>query len=82
MVPQELGSWRTTAIILLTTSLTILIIQRTTWAFLDPVFEICIFHIPAILSVGVYFYMNKNRKNFELQTKPNTNAPTTPDVNT
>jgi hypothetical protein len=61
MISQELGSWRTTAIILVTISLTILIIQRTTWAFLDPVFEICIFHIPAVLAVGVYLHVNKKR---------------------
>jgi hypothetical protein len=82
MVSQELGSWRTTAIILLTISLTILIVQRTNWAFLDPVFEVCIFHIPAILAVGIYFYVSKNRKNFELQTKSNTTAPTTLEINT
>jgi hypothetical protein len=82
MVSQEISSWRTTAVILLSISLTILLIQRTTWAFLDPVFEICIFHIPAISAVGVYFYMSKNQKTFELQTKTNSTTPTTPEINT
>jgi hypothetical protein len=82
MASQEVSSWRTAAIILLTISLTILVIQRTAWAFLDPVFEICIFHIPAILAVVVYFYMSKNQKTFDLQTKSNSTTPTTPQVNT
>jgi hypothetical protein len=82
MVSQEISSWRTTAIILLTISITILVIQRTPLAFLDPVFEICIFHIPAISAVGVYFYMSKNQKTFELQTKTNPIPPTTSEINT
>ncbi len=68
MVSQELSSWKMAAIMLTTISITILIIQRTSWAFLDPIFEICIFHIPAILAIGVYFYQIKNSKAFNLQT--------------
>jgi hypothetical protein len=27
--------------------------------FLDVVFEVCIFHVPAILAVGVYLYVRR-----------------------
>jgi hypothetical protein len=27
--------------------------------FLDPIFEICIFHVPAILAVSIYLYYRR-----------------------
>jgi hypothetical protein len=35
-------------------SLVIGIIQRTSYMFLDPKFEVCIFHVPTILSIIIY----------------------------
>lgn len=50
----EKESWRTTAIILTTVSLIIGLIQRTGYMFLDPKFEVCVFHVPTVLSLIIY----------------------------
>ena len=51
MVDKE--SWRLTTLLLVTLSLIIFLIQRTSWAVFDPVFEVCIFHIPALFSAAL-----------------------------
>ena len=53
----EKESWRTTVIVLGAVSLIIGIIQRTGYRFLDPKFELCVFHIPSILSLVIYSRM-------------------------
>ena len=50
----EKESWRTTAIVLTAISLVVGLIQRTGYMFLDPKFELCIFHIPTVLSLIIY----------------------------
>lgn len=39
---------------MLTISLVIFLIQRFVFTFLDPIFETCIFHIPAIMASIIY----------------------------
>jgi hypothetical protein len=34
-------------------------VQRSSYMFLDIIFEICIFHVPALIAVGVYLYLRK-----------------------
>jgi len=63
-------SWKTTALILTILSVTIFLIQRSKYMFLDPAFEVCIFHVPAIISVGMYIYFK--RKSFIPITKTET----------
>jgi len=53
-LPGEKESWRTTVMVLIAISLVIGIIQRTSYMFLDPKFEVCIFHVPTILSIIIY----------------------------
>lgn len=53
-MPGEKESWRTTVMVLIAISLVIGIIQRTSYMFLDPKFEVCIFHVPTILSIIIY----------------------------
>jgi uncharacterized membrane protein len=53
-LPGEKESWRTTVMVLMAISLVIGIIQRTSYMFLDPKFEVCIFHVPTILSIIIY----------------------------
>ena len=50
----EKKSWRTTVMVLIAISLVIGLIQRTDYMFLDPKFEVCIFHLPTILSLLIY----------------------------
>ena len=50
----EKESWRKTAIVLMAISLVIGLIQRTGYMFLDPKFELCIFHVPTVLSLIIY----------------------------
>jgi hypothetical protein len=56
---SELESWKITVIILVFIAIGIFAVQRSSYMFLDPVFELCIFHIPAMMSVGIYFYLRK-----------------------
>ncbi len=55
----DIESWKLTAIILGVISIAMFIVQRSSYMFLDVVFEICIFHVPAILAVGVYLYLRR-----------------------
>ncbi|MBN2335303.1 hypothetical protein JXL21_07050 [Candidatus Bathyarchaeota archaeon] len=50
----EKESWRLTVIVLVVISLIIGLIQRTGLQFLDPKFELAVFHIPTIFSMIIY----------------------------
>lgn len=50
----EKESWRTTVMVLMAISLVIGLIQRTSYMFLDPKFEVCVFHFPTLLSLIIY----------------------------
>ena len=49
-VKVDRESWRLTTLLLVTLSLAVFLVQRTSWAIFDTVFEVCIFHIPAFFS--------------------------------
>ncbi len=51
MVERE--SWRITTLLLVTLSIVVFLVQRTSWALFDTVFEVCIFHIPALFSAAL-----------------------------
>jgi hypothetical protein len=51
MVDRE--SWRLTTLLLVSLSLAVFLVQRTSWAIFDTVFEVCIFHIPAFFSAAL-----------------------------
>jgi hypothetical protein len=51
MVDRE--SWRLTTLLLVTLSIIVFLVQRTSWAVFDTVFEISIFHIPALFSAAL-----------------------------
>jgi len=57
---SEKKSWRTTAIVLTLVSLFIGLLQRSRYMFLDPKFEICVFHLPAVLSIIIYSWLPEN----------------------
>jgi uncharacterized membrane protein len=40
--------------VMMAISLVIGLIQRTGYMFLDPKFEVCVFHVPTILSLIIY----------------------------
>ena len=50
----EKKSWRMTVMVMMAISLVIGLIQRTGYMFLDPKFEVCVFHVPTILSLIIY----------------------------
>ena len=43
-------SWRLTTLLLVSLSIIVFLVQRTSWALFDTVFEVSIFHIPALFS--------------------------------
>ena len=51
MVERE--SWRITTILLVILSIVVLLVQRTSWALFDTIFEVCIFHIPALFAAAL-----------------------------
>lgn len=56
---KDIKTWKSTVIILGIISIVMFVIQRSNYMFLDVFFELCIFHIPAIISVGVYTYLKR-----------------------
>jgi len=50
----KLKSWRIATILLVVVSVAIFLVQRTSWAIFDTVFEICIFHVPSLFSALLY----------------------------
>jgi len=61
-VKDELGTWRAAAIILVLFAVSAFLIQYLTGRLiLDYVLEICIFYIPAFVSVVLYLYLRLRR---------------------
>ena len=58
MDKNEASTWRVTALLMGVISITIFLIQRSRFMFLDPVFEFAIFHIPAILALNYYIVVD------------------------
>lgn len=56
---SEAESWRRTAAVMLAISAVVFLVQRFVATFLDPVFEACIFHIPAL--VASFIYLRRRR---------------------
>ena len=50
----EYDIWRTATQVLAVVAITVGVIQRTQYMFLDVLFEVCIFHVPAITSLIIY----------------------------
>ena len=53
---DELATWRNAAIAVVMLAGFVFLAQYFVRRFFDPVFEICIFHVPAFASVILYFY--------------------------
>ena len=51
MVDRE--SWRLTTFLLVALSIVVFLVQRTSWALFDTVFEVCIFHIPSVFAAAL-----------------------------
>ncbi|MFB0558123.1 MAG: hypothetical protein ACETVY_03290 [Candidatus Bathyarchaeia archaeon] len=43
-------------------SLTMFLLQRTSWAMFDAVFEVCIFHIPTLFSSIIYLRIRRDNQ--------------------
>ena len=54
---SEVNLLRKTTYALVAISLLIFLVQRTSWAMFDTIFEVCIFHIPALASSVLYARM-------------------------
>lgn len=59
MNATDLASWKLTAILLGAISIIMFALQRTSYTVFEIGFEICIFHVPAILAIGVYLYLKR-----------------------
>ncbi len=59
MNATDIESWKMTAIVLGVISIAMFAVQRSSYVILDTTFEICIFHVPAVIAVGVYVYLRK-----------------------
>jgi len=57
----ELESWRKTCITLVVVSLILGLIQRTSYRFLDPTFEVSIFHVTTIISLIIYYSLSRRQ---------------------
>ena len=55
----ELESWRRACIVLVVVSMIIGLVQRSGYQFLDVKFEVAIFHIPAMVSLLIYYSLSK-----------------------
>ncbi|MFA9437295.1 MAG: hypothetical protein ACEROO_09295 [Candidatus Bathyarchaeota archaeon] len=51
---SEQDFWRTATKVLAVTASLVGIIQRTQYRFLDVLFEVCVFHVPTIVSIIIY----------------------------
>ena len=51
---SEYDIWRTATQVLAIVAITVGVIQRTQYMFLDVLFEVCLFHVPAITSLIIY----------------------------
>ncbi|UCD44552.1 MAG: hypothetical protein JSV27_10595 [Candidatus Bathyarchaeota archaeon] len=51
---SDVELWRRTTYALVVVSSIFFLLQRTSWAMFDPIFELCIFHIPTIFSALFY----------------------------
>jgi len=58
----DLASWKHTAIILGIFSIAMFALQRSSYTVFDVGFEICIFHVPAIVAVSVYLYLRGKKE--------------------
>ena len=54
MSKLDQNAWRKTVIVLSIISLIVGVLQRTTYQFLKPIFELCIFHLSTIMSILIY----------------------------
>lgn len=57
----ELESWRKACTVLVVVSLILGLIQRTSYRFLDPTFEVSIFHVTTILSLVIYYSLTRRQ---------------------
>jgi len=57
----EHESWRKTCIVLVIVSVVIGLIQRSSYQFLDPKFEVSVFHLPTLTSIVIYYYLTRRQ---------------------
>ncbi len=57
---DELATWRNAAIVVVLLAGFVFLAQHFVRRFFDPVFEICIFYVPAFASVILYFYHRRS----------------------
>jgi hypothetical protein len=60
MLKEDDKQWWLTVLVLSSISITLFVIQRTRYQFLEPIFEFSIFHLSTIISV-IYYLTRKVR---------------------
>jgi hypothetical protein len=56
-------SWRTTTYVLLLISTAVFLLQRSSWAMFETVFEVCVFHLTALVCALIYLKIRGNTEN-------------------
>jgi len=56
---EELKTWRTATLIMVTLAAAVFLVQRFVVYLFDVVFEVCIFYIPTFAIVGLLLYFRK-----------------------
>lgn len=59
----ELKSLRSATLVLAILSIGVFLMQRFIVTIFDPTFEICIFHLSALVSLAAYLWRRRNLKN-------------------
>jgi uncharacterized membrane protein len=66
---SEDDAWRITTLVMLILSASVFIVQRFVVPFLDPVFEVSIFHIPALVAAIIYAKRVTSRAGSPIKSK-------------
>lgn len=61
----ELNSLRFATLVLAVLSIGVFLMQRFIITIFEPVFEICIFHLSALISLTAYLWRRRNLNNLE-----------------
>ena len=56
-------SWRITTYMLLLISTAVFLLQRSSWAMFETVFEVCVFHLTAFVCALIYLKIQGNKEN-------------------
>jgi len=66
---MDVEGWRMAAIAICSASVSLLAAQILWGRFLDPTFEVCLFHLPSALTLTIYVKMRRLKQKAKLGRK-------------